>query len=188
MSVSKFCDRYIKNITNYVYKHSNHGIKTVCFFPNFNRFLTKKEIKDKHAMPLAFISDESDEVIIYINKKNWPIRHAHMCQGILLHEIGHLKDGLYGGQHHKKELNAQLWAIKKAKRLKRPRVARWLLLNLFLWGLQKNFSKIYRQASKVAYKRGIINRKTMNNIFIGTKESLDVVYADYCKTIKSVKL
>jgi hypothetical protein len=183
-----FSIRYVNKLIHFIDIHSNHGVKDLLILRNFN-FLNKNRKNKRTIALVAFISKQRNKShIIAISKKDWPKRHYYMCQGILLHEIGHYKIGFKGEPIYMKEFKAQRWALKKAKKFDDKRIYKWLLLNFFLWGLQKNFELIYQKASKVAFNKKIINRKMMNIIFDGESENLDKCYKEYCDNIKLIKL
>lgn len=107
---------------------------------------------------------------IVINKNRWRTIQKDQQIAVLLHEIGHLNDptsSLYSTyKRHKTEaeLNAQVWAINKAKALEWHDIAFLLIITLDSWGRYRwnSCQRKYLLAYRLAQKRGIVTEPECN--------------------------
>jgi hypothetical protein len=178
--------KYYTKLLRFICRYSDGDIRDLAILKNFNMLNTPKT---RNIGVMAFITTVENKPIIYINTKDWPKNNLSLCKAVLLHEIGHFKTGMAIKKAHVKEFEAQNWAMNRCKTMyNNKKIYRGLLLNLFLWGLQKNFDKPYRKASKLAFNKGIINRATMDEIFIGNASKLDKVFNRYLKNTSYLRV
>jgi len=177
--------RYYTKLLRFIWRYSNGKIRDLAILKNFNMFKGKKR---RSIAPMAFITIHNEKPMIFINKKDWPKSDYSLCKGILLHEIGHYKTGLTGQKSYIKEFRAQRWALNRSKTMHDKEIYKWLLLNFFLWGLEKNFNLQYRKASKLGYVNGIIKRNILESIIVGKPKALDRMFERYLKNIHSLNV
>ena len=97
---------------------------------------------------------------IWINEPVWMVLDVLTQQQILLHEVGHSKDGKYFENNKvQREFCAQRWAMNKAKSMKLHELHNSIKKSFGMWEYLFEWKSEYRRyilASKLAKRKGII--------------------------------
>lgn len=110
----------------------------------------------------AAVLSEPGKRGLLILHSDWHLLKTDDRTTILFHESGHLNDKyIYRKSRPKRELFAQIWGIRRAKKMGWGRVCNNLINDLRNWREHEYNSngRIYLQAYRLAVRKGILRRK-----------------------------